>query len=168
MNKRKPYLSVFDTHDEHQFFTSVAPEWLSDCKPALEEACISKYNIDWDYGRIVISDPTDVETLTKMPFIFVHNQPHKIQYVPKERTFTYLSYEIKKAYRQFDTQIWCWNQVGADGVFYLMGHVFMQPYKGETWNFKQVAKEAIEKYSDQGVTVSCVDPTAIYLQIAGH
>ncbi|GGF76927.1 hypothetical protein GCM10011332_33620 [Terasakiella brassicae] len=170
MGQDYPFNHNLAANYAHQFFTDMEPEDVEAFTGALNDICEHGFDCDPELGRIAIFSDEDAAKLMKIEKLDTRYGPSAIKYVPIERTLNHLSYEIRKAYRQFDIQTNYRLRDDEDGIYYLTGRIFISPYDGENADLKSVAEEIVEKFGDRGVSVLRLNDknTLLDLYVDGH
>jgi hypothetical protein len=170
MGQDYPFNHNLAANYAHQFFTNMDPEDVGAFTPTLDDICEYGFDCDPELGRIAIYSDEDAAKLMKIEKLDTRYGPHAIKYVPIERTLNHLSYEIRKAYRQFDIHTNYRIREDEDGINYLTGRIFIIPFDGENADLKSVAEEIVETFGGRGVSVLHLNDknTLLDLYIAGH
>ncbi|WP_135074870.1 hypothetical protein [Terasakiella sp. SH-1] len=170
MGQDYPFNHALATNRWHQFFVADDPENLGNWHDALQEICKGPFCIEEEYGRIAVQSDGDAVRLAATPHLHVNGADRRITFVPTERTFSDLSYQIRKSYSQFDIQANYRVQEGDDDIAYLTGRIFLRPFSDEEADLKMVAEEIVEEYGDLGVAVRYLDDQnrLLDLYVDGH
>lgn len=170
MGQDYPFNHIHASNFAHQFFTEMYPEDVEAFTQSLSAICEHGFDYDPELGRIAIFSDEDAAKLKQKEKLDTRYGPQAIKYVPFERTLNQISYEIRKAYREFDIHTKYRIREDEDGIHYLTGRIFIIPFDGEEADLKTVAEEIVETFGDRGVSILHLNDknTLLDLFVAGH